>query len=89
MREFYINDAGNQIRKLGESIYARYRQIEQPDYPFPEDGYHGEYIKEIAKDIYYHEREKVLTFLDEDHVIFPGGFYTVLPSEVIAFVNNE
>ncbi|EDP73354.1 arginine--tRNA ligase, partial [Hydrogenivirga sp. 128-5-R1-1] len=69
VKEFYINDAGNQIRKLGESIYARYRQIEQPDFPFPEDGYHGNYIKEIAKDIYYHEREKVLTFLDESQAV--------------------
>lgn len=69
VKEFYINDAGNQIRKLGESIYARCRQIEQPDFPFPEDGYHGNYIKEIAKDIYYHEREKVLTFLDESQAV--------------------
>jgi arginyl-tRNA synthetase len=68
-KEFYINDAGNQIKKLGESIYARFRQIEEPDYPFPEDGYHGEYIKEIAKEIYYSEREKVLKFLDEEEAI--------------------
>ncbi len=68
-REFYINDAGRQIRKLGESVYARYRQIEELEYPFPEDGYHGEYIKDIARDIYQHEREKILKMLDEDEAI--------------------
>ncbi|MEZ0324015.1 MAG: arginine--tRNA ligase [Hydrogenothermaceae bacterium] len=64
-REFYVNDAGNQIRKLGESIYARIRQIEEPDYPFPEDGYHGDYIKDIAKELYLLEREKILSMISE------------------------
>ncbi len=44
-----------------------------------------DYPMSYAETAYY----PVFTFLDEDHVIFPGGFYTVLPSEVIAFVNNE
>ncbi len=48
-REFYINDAGQQIRLLGESIYSRYKQLSEPDYPFPENGYHGEYIIELAQ----------------------------------------
>ncbi len=49
-REYYINDAGVQIQKLGQSVFARYRQVQcgQSDYPFPEDGYRGEYIAEIA-----------------------------------------
>ncbi|ACD66236.1 arginyl-tRNA synthetase [Sulfurihydrogenibium sp. YO3AOP1] len=68
-REFYINDAGNQIKKLGMSVYARFRQIEEPSYPFPEDGYHGEYIKDIAKELYHYEREKILSFLDEEEAI--------------------
>lgn len=68
-REFYINDAGNQVKKLGESIYARLRQIEEPDYPFPEDGYHGEYIKEIAGELYQEHREKLLSMLSEDDAI--------------------
>jgi arginyl-tRNA synthetase len=68
-REFYINDAGNQIKKLGESVYARFRQIDQPDYPFPEDGYHGEYIKEIAEHLYKYEKEKILSFVDEKQAV--------------------
>ncbi len=68
-KEFYINDAGNQIKKLGLSVYARFRQIEEPDYPFPDDGYHGNYIKDIAKELYYYEKEKILSFLDEEEAI--------------------
>jgi arginyl-tRNA synthetase len=51
IREFYINDAGQQIRMLGESIFSRFKQIERPDYPFPEDGYQGDYILDLAKRI--------------------------------------
>ncbi len=49
-REFYINDAGRQIRLLAQSIHARYQQALGNNIPFPEDGYHGEYIAEIAQD---------------------------------------
>lgn len=47
-REFYINDAGQQIRILGESIFNRFKQTNDPDYPFPENGYHGDYILDLA-----------------------------------------
>lgn len=50
-KEFYINDAGNQIAKFGNSLEARYLQIFKGEdvIEFPEDGYHGEDIKERAK----------------------------------------
>ncbi|MCI9155475.1 MAG: arginine--tRNA ligase [Lawsonibacter sp.] len=50
-REFYVNDAGNQINKFARSIYARCMQLTlgEENYPFPEDGYHGEDIKELAQ----------------------------------------
>lgn len=48
-REFYINDAGRQIRLLALSVYARYQQALGKEFPFPEDGYHGSYIEEIAQ----------------------------------------
>jgi arginyl-tRNA synthetase len=51
VREFYINDAGTQVRLLGESIYSRWRQMNNPEYPFPENGYHGDYVVELAKEI--------------------------------------
>ncbi|MGI6685625.1 MAG: arginine--tRNA ligase [Bacillota bacterium] len=40
-REFFINDAGNQIEKFARSLEARYLQLLGEDVPFPEDGYHG------------------------------------------------
>ena len=48
-REFYINDAGRQIRLLAQSVYARYQLAFGNNVPFPEDGYHGSYIEEIAQ----------------------------------------
>ncbi|MCK9408951.1 MAG: arginine--tRNA ligase [Bacteriovoracaceae bacterium] len=50
-REYYFNNAGNQMRTLAESIYARYRQELGDDYPLPDEGYKGEYITDIAKEI--------------------------------------
>ncbi len=65
-KEFYINDAGNQIRLLGESVFARWQQIEHPDYPFPENGYHGEYVVELARMI---SVETDLTSLSDEEAI--------------------
>ena len=48
-REFYINDAGRQVRLLALSVYARYQQSLGSEFPFPEDGYHGSYIEELAQ----------------------------------------
>ena len=48
-REYYFNDAGRQMRILGESVEFRYRELIGEKYIFPEDGYEGLYIKEIAK----------------------------------------
>ena len=51
-REFYVNDAGNQIEKFGYSLEARYLQIYRGEdaVPFPEDGYQGEDIKDRARE---------------------------------------
>ena len=50
-REFYVNDAGNQIEKFAASIEARYAQLVLGEgaVEFPEDGYHGDDIKELAR----------------------------------------
>jgi arginyl-tRNA synthetase len=47
-REFYYNDAGAQIDNLTKSVHARCHNIDPSDPAFPEDGYRGEYIVEIA-----------------------------------------
>ena len=49
-REFYVNDAGNQIEKFAVSLEARYLQIFDSSVEFPEDGYQGEDITERARE---------------------------------------
>jgi arginyl-tRNA synthetase len=50
-REYYVNDAGNQMEKLGLSIYLRYRELYGEEIAFPEDGYPGDYIKDLAAEV--------------------------------------
>jgi arginyl-tRNA synthetase len=50
-REYYYNDAGRQMRILGQSVTARYLDQVGQEGDFPEDGYEGDYIKTIAKEI--------------------------------------
>lgn len=50
-REYYINDAGNQIQKLGASLKARYLQVIGIDTQLPEDGYAGEYLVDLANEL--------------------------------------
>ena len=61
LREFYVNDAGNQIVMLGESLVARYFEHFGKEYPLPEDGYHAEDVKHIAEDIAAQDGDKWLT----------------------------
>ena len=62
-REFYVNDAGNQIEKFANSIDARYHQLllGEEQVSFPEDGYHGDDIKDLAKLFYEANGDKYLT----------------------------
>ena len=64
-REFYVNDAGNQIEKFASSIDARYQQLilGEDQVEFPEDGYHGDDIRELAKAFYDAYGEK---YMQED-----------------------
>lgn len=50
-REYYINDAGSQMRLLGESVLARYLESQGKLVQFPENGYHGEYVRELAEQV--------------------------------------
>lgn len=76
-REYYVNDAGNQIINLGKSLQARYREHMGLDFVLPEDGYHGEDVKKIAielaetyKDAYVEENEENLKFFKEKGIEF-------------------
>ena len=71
-REYYINDAGNQIETLAKSTYARYLQdVKGEDVPFPEDAYQGEYIREIVKSARFHEG--IDTLEDEEALLLQAG----------------
>ncbi|MFA5111490.1 MAG: arginine--tRNA ligase [Desulfobaccales bacterium] len=50
VREYYINDVGNQIFTLGKSLYFRLKELQGEKIAFPEDGYQGDYMKELARD---------------------------------------
>jgi arginyl-tRNA synthetase len=66
VREFYINDAGQQVHLLGESVYSRWKQMSDPGSPFPENGYHAEYIVDLAREI---ARETDLGTLKPDEAV--------------------
>ena len=61
LREFYVNDAGNQIVMLGESLVSRYFEYFGKEYPLPENGYHADDVKQIAQDIAKEDGDKWLT----------------------------
>lgn len=59
-REYYINDAGTQIRLFAETLFARYAQALGFDEPIPEDGYRGFYMIELAREIASEHGDKFL-----------------------------
>jgi arginyl-tRNA synthetase len=59
--EYYINDAGRQMKLLGASVYARYLELSGGAAAFPEDGYHGAYIQTIADRLNEQVGPKLLT----------------------------
>jgi arginyl-tRNA synthetase len=56
--EWIINDAGSQLDTLGRSLYARYRQLWDAAFPFPEDGYPGDYLVPIAESVRERDGER-------------------------------
>jgi arginyl-tRNA synthetase len=56
--EWIVNDAGSQLETLARSLYARYRRLFDPAYPFPEDGYPGDYLIAIARRIREEDGER-------------------------------
>ncbi|MCH7745651.1 MAG: arginine--tRNA ligase [Chloroflexi bacterium] len=60
-REYYFNDAGNQMNRFYHSLYARYQQLFGRDVELPPDGYQGEYMVEMAREV---KSERGDSFLD-------------------------
>ncbi len=59
-KEYYINDSGRQIRTLGLSVYERYRELVGCEVAFPEEGYQGDYIVELAREMRTREGKALL-----------------------------
>ena len=82
--DWIINDTGSQLDTLGRSLYARWRQLRDPAFTFPEDGYPGDYLAEIAQDLEAlrtdlwsaHERERLagVSNLDATDLAFFSKF---------------
>ncbi len=66
-REYYVNDAGNQVVILGRSIWMRLRELDGETIEFPEDGYQAEYVRELA--VKLREQEPDVKNLPEDDAI--------------------
>ncbi|MUG48148.1 arginine--tRNA ligase [Paenibacillus woosongensis] len=69
-REYYINDAGNQVANLVKSIEARYMQELGQDVEMPEDGYHGEDIKGFAKELVAEKGDALLSLPPDEREEF-------------------
>jgi arginyl-tRNA synthetase len=72
--EWIINDAGSQIDQLRRSLYARYRQLWEPDFPFPEDGYPGDYLIPLAEALRARDGERWRTADEADWTLVFGAF---------------
>ncbi len=69
IREYYVNDAGGQVEKLGESIDIRYRQaLGERNLEIPEGGYQGVYLREFAESIVEEEGKKYLNLSHEERI---------------------
>jgi len=68
--EYYINDVGNQMNTLGRSTWLRYQEALGKKIQFPEDGYQGDYIQEIAQTIIDRDGDSHLNKSSEDALTF-------------------
>lgn len=69
IREFYLNDVGVQVTRLGETIYWWVEKQNGNEPAFPENGYPGEYVKEVAEMIVAQNNEKIDAFKDKKDLI--------------------
>lgn len=81
-REYYVNDAGKQVRLLGLSVFARYQQILGIEYAFPEEGYKGEYVEDIAKELIndYDNRFLQASFEEAAEIFIDFSYKKILSS---------
>ena len=67
-REYYLNDAGNQMDLFNQSLFARYQQLFSRDVQVPDDGYHGDYMVELASELKSNEGDRFLDIPETEAV---------------------
>jgi len=79
-REYYINDAGKQVKLLGLSVFAKYQSLLGIEYPFPEEGYKGGYVEDIAKEMIqkYGRKYLQMSFSDVSDIFIDYSYNTML-----------
>jgi len=85
-REYYFNNAGRQMRVLGESVQLRYKALLGETVEFPEEYYQGEYIKEIAQLLIDEFGDKLLS--EKDETVFKSKAETEIFKEIKATLEN-
>lgn len=75
--EYYLNDAGRQMRMLARSVFIRYNELLGIEMAFPEEGYQGEYVREIAREIIEKEKKDTLLKESEEKAVEYCGLYAV------------
>ncbi len=82
-REYYVNDFGNQVYTLGRSIDARYRQLLGQTVEFPEDGYQGDYIYDLARQLVDERGDSYLALSAEERIAAfrDFGYRTILAGQ--------
>lgn len=73
-KEYYINDVGTQIDTLGQSVWARYRQILGEEVSFPSHWYQGDYVLDIAREIHEEVGGELLSWEAADAIEFCAAF---------------
>jgi arginyl-tRNA synthetase len=85
-KEYYINDAGNQMNNLGKSVLLRYREALGEKIEFPETCYRGDYIKDIAADIIKTDGKKYLIQNEEETIRY---FNTIAGEVILAEIKDD
>ncbi len=86
VREYYFNDAGNQMNLLARSLWVRYNQLFGKDYELPENGYQGEYLIEYAKEI---KKEKGSYYVDEWNDEIKYEFLEFAKDRIMKWIKND
>jgi arginyl-tRNA synthetase len=85
-REYYVNNAGSRIDALAQSLFARYCQALGVDEPFPEDGYPGEYVLDLARAVVEEHGRRFLDMSREQSLDELGRIGTAL---VIKWISDD